>query len=116
MAPNSKFSLLSRLTKFFMPISMGKKPKRLIKSEGRIKLTKEAIMLTIISMEKPMYWPKTTLVFWKVLLLKKATRRKRSSKFVAMKADKDMVNIIKLSMPFFMYLSMIKLTMIEIFK
>ena len=94
-------------TKFLMPISRGKNPKRLIKSDGRIKFTKEAIILTNISVQNPRYWPTTTALFEKFLLLKKATRRNRSSKLVAMKADADMVNSIKLSMRLFLCFVMI---------
>lgn len=62
-----------------------------------IKFKKDAIILTNISMQKPKYWPSTTLALEKALLLKKAARRERSSKLVAMKADTDMVSSINVS-------------------
>ena len=71
---------------------MGRKPIRLIMDDGTIKLIKIAIILTIISVPKPRYWPSTTLPFGKALLLKKAVRMKISSILVARKAEAEMVN------------------------
>jgi hypothetical protein len=84
-----------------MPMNMGKKPIKLIKDGGRIKLIKEAIILINISVENPRYWPSTTLRFEKALLLKKDARRIISSRLVAIKADTDMVINIKVCMGLF---------------
>jgi hypothetical protein len=51
-------------------------------------------------MERPRYWPSTTLVFEKFLLLKKAARRNKSSKLVAMNAEIDIDTKIKVSIMF----------------
>lgn len=71
---------------------MGRKPIRLIMDDETIKLIKDAIILTIISVPKPRYWPSTTLPFGKALLLKKAVRMKISSILVARKAKAEMVS------------------------
>ena len=71
---------------------MGRKPIRLIMDDETIKLIKDAIILTIISVPKPRYCPNTTLPFEKALLLKKAVRMKISSILVARKAKAEMVS------------------------